>query len=88
MTREITHMKAFTLALESLGKDPYSIGRIPPTPGLVRQYFDDSTGIGGRGEHNARGPWNEGPDWELVEAPAFRQFESLRKGTRRESLAE
>ena len=31
MTREITHMKAFTAALESLGKDPFSIGKIPPT---------------------------------------------------------
>src|SRR6202012_885577 len=44
MTREITHMKAFTAALESLGKDRFSIGRIEPTPGLVDQYFDDSTG--------------------------------------------
>ena len=43
MTREITHMKAFTAALESLGKDRFSIGSIPPTPGLVDQYFDDST---------------------------------------------
>jgi Mn-containing catalase len=30
MTREITHMKAFTAALESLGKDRFSIGSIPP----------------------------------------------------------
>ena len=35
MTREITHMKAFTAALESMGKDRFSIGEIPPTPGLV-----------------------------------------------------
>ena len=27
MTREITHMKAFTAALESMGKPPFSIGR-------------------------------------------------------------
>ena len=32
MTREITHMKAFTAALESLGKPRFSIGQIPPTP--------------------------------------------------------
>jgi Mn-containing catalase len=88
MTREITHMKAFTLALESLGKDPFSSGRIPPTPDLVHQYFDDSTGIGDRGEPNVRGPWNQGSEWELVEAPAFRQFESQRKGTRRETTTE
>src|SRR5512147_1105337 len=50
MTREITHMKAFTAALESLGKDRFSIGSLPPTPGLVDQYFDDSTGVGDEGE--------------------------------------
>ncbi|HUS05377.1 MAG TPA: manganese catalase family protein [Bryobacteraceae bacterium] len=82
MTREITHMKAFTAALESLGKDRFSIGSIPPTAGLVDQYFDDSTGTGDRGEPNARGPWNEGGDWELVSAPAFKDFESPEKGTR------
>jgi len=82
MTREITHMKAFTAALESLGKDRFSIGSIPPSPDLVNQYFDDSTGTGDRGEPNARGPWNEGGDWELVEAPAFKAFESVEEGTR------
>ena len=34
MTREITHMRAFTLALESMGKPVFSIGRIAPTPKL------------------------------------------------------
>ena len=33
MTREITHMKAFSLALESMSKPAFSIGRIAPTPG-------------------------------------------------------
>ena len=75
-------MKAFTAALESLGKNRFSIGSIPPTPELVRQYFDDSTGVGDRGEPNARGPWNEGGDWQLVEAPAFKQFASEEAGTR------
>jgi Mn-containing catalase len=82
MTREITHMKAFTAALESMGKPMYSIGRIPPTPGLVDQYFNDSTGIGDRGEPDAAGPWNQGGDWELVTSPAFQEFESVRAGTR------
>ena len=82
MTREINHMKAFTAALESLGKDRFSIGSIPPTPELVDQYFDDSTGTGDRGEPNARGPWNEGGDWQLVEAPAFTELKSEEKGTR------
>jgi len=82
MTREITHMKAFTLALDSMGKPPFSIGRIPPTPELVNQYFNDSTGEGDRGEYDSRGPWNEGGDWELVEAPAFQELESAVVGTR------
>jgi len=71
MTREITHMKAFTAALESMNKPRFMIGRIPPTPGLVDQFFNDSTGSGEDGEVDARGPWNEGGDWERVEAPAF-----------------
>src|SRR5579871_6801650 len=83
MTREITHMKAFTAALESLGKDRFTIGAIPPTPGLVNQYFDDSTDGSQSGEPNARGPWNQGGSWEIVEAPAFREVESATKGTRR-----
>ena len=49
MTREITHMRAFTLALESLGKQPFSIGKIAPTPKLVDQFFNDSTGEGDHG---------------------------------------
>jgi Mn-containing catalase len=71
MTREITHMRAFTAALESLGKPPFSIGTIAPTPKLVDQYFNDSTGEGDHGEADSRGPWNEGKPWEYVEAPAF-----------------
>src|SRR5688572_5140071 len=77
MTREITHMKAFTAALESLGKPPLSIGKIPPTPGLVDQFFNDSTGQGADGEIDVRGPWNEGGDWIRVEAPAFQDARAL-----------
>ncbi len=73
MTREITHMKAFTAALESLGKPRFTIGKIPPTPGLVDQFFNDSTGSGEDGERDGRGPWNEGGEWTVVEAPAFQQ---------------
>jgi len=69
MTREITHMKAFTAALESLGKDRFSIGRIPPTPGLVDEYFNDSTGRGDYGETDVRGPWNQGGAWKVRELP-------------------
>src|ERR1700750_2928483 len=52
MTREITHMKAFTAALDTLGKPAFSIGRVAPTPGLVNQYFNDSTGAGDHGEND------------------------------------
>src|ERR1700716_649756 len=76
MTREITHMKAFTAALESLGKPRFAIGRIAPTAGLVDQFFNDSTGEGDDGEIDARGPWNEGDEWEFVEAPAFQEIKA------------
>src|ERR1700749_2582492 len=75
MTREITHMKAFTAALESLGKDRFTIGQIPPDPEWVNKYMDDSTGEGDDGETNARGPWNEGGDWEVIEAPGFKDVQ-------------
>ncbi len=87
MTREITHMKAFSLALESMGKPALSIGRIPPTPRVVNQYFNDSTGIGDRGEPDARGPWNEGNNWDFVEAPAFQPFRSAETGERENAEA-
>src|SRR5690348_17236780 len=76
MTREITHMKAFALALESMSKPAFSIGRIAPTPGLVNQFFNDSTGTGDHGEIDTRGPWNEGNDWVFVESPAIQAGES------------
>ena len=75
MTREITHMKAFGLALESMGKPALSIGRIAPTPGLVEQYLNVSTGSGEHGEIDARGPWNEGGDWVFTESPALQTTE-------------
>ena len=71
MTREITHMKVFAAALDSLEKPRFSVGRIAPTAVLVNQYFNDSTGVGDHGEMDSRGPWNEGEEWEMVEAPAF-----------------
>jgi Mn-containing catalase len=74
MTREITHMKAFSAALESMGKPRFVIGRIPPTPGLVDQFFNTSTGEGQDGEIDARGPWNSGEELQMVEAPAFQQL--------------
>jgi Mn-containing catalase len=70
MTREITHLKAFMTALDSMGKDPLEIGKIPPTEEIVVKFFNDSTGKGDNGERDMRGPWNEGNDIEYIEAPA------------------
>src|SRR6195256_510588 len=76
MTREITHMKAFAAALESMKKPAFSIGKIAPTPGLVNQFFNDSTGAGDEGEIDTRGPWNEGGDWEFVSSPALQDAQA------------
>ena len=64
-------MKAFAAALESMKKPTFSIGKIAPTPGLVNQFFNDSTGSGDEGEIDTRGAWNEGGDWEFVQSPAL-----------------
>ena len=56
MTREITHLKAFSAALDSLGKDRFTIGMLPPTPGIVDEYYNDSTGEGAIGKDGV-GSW-------------------------------
>ena len=71
MTREITHLKAFMAALESMGKDPLVIGEIPPTPGIVDQFYNDSTGEGEDGATDARGPWNVGDGVRFIAAAAL-----------------
>ena len=97
MTREITHMKAFTTKIESIGKKPFSIGQMPPTPGLravpdvvesrgtpglVDEYFNDSIGEGDEGETDATGPWNEGGSWKIVNPPELEQgVESFSSGS-------
>jgi Mn-containing catalase len=68
MTREITHMKAFMTALETMGLDPLEIGELPPTPGIVDQFYNDSTGEGESGK-DMRGPWNE-DGVDFIQAPA------------------
>ncbi len=71
MTREITHLKAFGAALESMSKGPLEIGELAPEEDWVDKYFNDSTGSGDLGD-DLEGPWNSGRDWELVENPAFK----------------
>ena len=56
MTREITHMKAFAAALESMKKPAFTIGKIAPTPGLVNQFFNDSTGRATKAKSTPAGP--------------------------------
>jgi manganese catalase len=87
MTREITHMKAFAAALDSLGKDRFSIGKIAPSVPLVNQYFNDSTGQGEHGEIDTTGPWNEGGDLQIVESPAFQGLNGKSDGAHIESEA-
>ena len=48
MTREITHMKAFMTALDSLGMGPLQIGKLPPSEDIVGLYINASTGRGGK----------------------------------------
>jgi Mn-containing catalase len=68
MTREITHMRAFTAALESMEKPPFSIGTVAPTPKLVDQYFNASTNGSTAEEKNNVSMWNKGTGLHLVES--------------------
>ena len=71
MTREITHMRAFMQGLESLGKAPLDVGFYAPTPGLVDQFFNDSTGEDENGakDETVSAPWAKG--FEVVNNPGF-----------------
>jgi Mn-containing catalase len=68
MTREITHLKAFSAALESLEKSPFSIGRLKPTPVIVDEYFNASTGTGDEGDQDIAGPWTKANGLSLVDS--------------------
>ena len=77
MTREITHMKAFQAALESLEKSLFSIGMLKPTPGIVDEYFNGSTGDGDEGDTDMRGPWKSSYGLHLVESQMDARGEGL-----------
>lgn len=68
MSREITHMRAFAAALESMEKPQFSIGIIEPTPGLVDEYFNASTGESQYGERDQVGPWNSSNGLHTVDS--------------------
>ena len=77
MTREITHMKAFSAALETMDKPPFSIGRLAPTPVLTDEYFDASTGEGDEGDTNVLGPWTKMNGLHPVESRLVQGGEGL-----------
>ncbi len=68
MTREITHMRAFTAALDSMEKPLFAVGIIEPTPGLVDEFFNGSTGESQYGETDFTGPWNSGNGLHTVQS--------------------
>lgn len=77
MSREITHLRAFMLALESVTDDKLEIGMLPPTPELVSLYLNASTGTDDdTGASDERGPWNTGSQWRVGENPAITQVEA------------
>jgi Mn-containing catalase len=87
MTREITHMKVFMVALDGLGKGDLEIGKLPPTAGLVDQFFDDSTGQGDQGQTDAAPTWAKKAGFQLVENPAFNPDEMMVDGPKRKKTA-
>jgi Mn-containing catalase len=82
MTREITHMRAFTAALTSMEKPEFSVGIIQPTPILVDQYFNGSTGESQYGETDFRGPWNNAQGLIPVESDMKPADSGLEPGDR------
>jgi Mn-containing catalase len=78
-------MKAFMQALEGLGKGPLEIGKLPPTPGLVDQFFNDSTGEGQNGAVDVSTEWAKKNGFELVEKPAFEPEKMEVDGPRKEA---
>jgi Mn-containing catalase len=60
MTREIAHQKSFEKALYSIEPN-FPTGKLPGDPRFTDKYFDMS-----QGEGNATGPWNKGPQWEII----------------------
>ena len=61
MTREVAHQKSFEKALYSMAPN-FPPGKLPGAPDFADKYYNMS-----QGEGDARGPWNEGEQWEFVE---------------------
>lgn len=61
MTREVAHQKSFEKALYSMQPN-FPPGKLPGRPEFADKYYNMSQGDG-----DARGPWNEGAQWETVD---------------------
>ena len=61
MTREVAHQKSFEKALYAIQPN-FPPGKLPGLPEFSDKYYDMS-----QGEGNARGPWNQGEQWEYVD---------------------
>ena len=61
MTREVAHQKSFEKALYSI-KDNFPAGKLPGLAAYANLYVNTS-----QGEGDARGPWNEGEQWERID---------------------
>lgn len=61
MTREVAHQKSFEKALYSI-KDNFPPGKLPGLAAYANTYVNASQGDG-----DARGPWNEGDQWERID---------------------
>lgn len=62
MTREIAHQKSFEKALYSIEPN-FPPGKLQGKPEFTSVYFNMS-----QGEGDMRGPWNQGEQWQFVEA--------------------
>ncbi|MFC0133980.1 Mn-containing catalase [Massilia eurypsychrophila] len=60
MTREVAHQKSFEKALYSITPN-FPPGKLPGRPEFSSVYYDMS-----QGGPEVNGPWNSGPDWNVV----------------------
>jgi Mn-containing catalase len=60
MTREVAHQKSFEKALYSIEPN-FPPGKLPGDPRFTDTYFNMS-----QGEGDVKGPWNQGPQWNIV----------------------
>lgn len=61
MTREVAHQKSFEKALYAIEPN-FPAGKLIGLPAFADKYYDMS-----QGEGDARGPWNEGEQWEFID---------------------